>query len=198
MSPNPELVRSLYAARERGDYGSVSWADPEIESAVVEGPSPGTSMGVAGRRCPRTRRVFSRGRPSARDSWIDRRALRNYGGHWSVDWFNTAPDSRDVLAAGIPTSPPHDLLPPASDADGSEEDWSDVMPMESTAPRGPEQSPRRPEGLGRCRLNPPRTSAVRPLIAQYRRAIPSAIPALHLPLNGGKRRTRDRGADAEL
>ena len=33
---------------ERGDYGSVGWAHPEIEYAHVGGPAPGTWKGVAG------------------------------------------------------------------------------------------------------------------------------------------------------
>jgi ketosteroid isomerase-like protein len=47
-SANLELVRSLYAAWERGDWTSVEWADPEIEF-VMEGeffPDPGTYRGV--------------------------------------------------------------------------------------------------------------------------------------------------------
>jgi ketosteroid isomerase-like protein len=47
-SVNVDLVRSLFAAWQRGDYGSVAWAHPEIEFAVVDGPSPGTWTGVAG------------------------------------------------------------------------------------------------------------------------------------------------------
>jgi ketosteroid isomerase-like protein len=43
---NLDLVRSLYVDWGRGDYGSVAWADPAIEFAIVDGPSPGTWKGV--------------------------------------------------------------------------------------------------------------------------------------------------------
>jgi ketosteroid isomerase-like protein len=39
-SANLELVRSIFAASERGDFGSVEWADPEIEFVVADGPLP--------------------------------------------------------------------------------------------------------------------------------------------------------------
>jgi hypothetical protein len=39
-STNLELVREIYADVARGDYGSASWADPEIEYEVVDGPEP--------------------------------------------------------------------------------------------------------------------------------------------------------------
>lgn len=48
MSTNLDLVRSMFAAWERGDYGSVEWADPEIEYAIVDGASPGRWTGLAG------------------------------------------------------------------------------------------------------------------------------------------------------
>jgi ketosteroid isomerase-like protein len=47
-SANLELVRRIYAAVGRGDYGSASWADPEIEYVVIDGPEPGTRTGLAG------------------------------------------------------------------------------------------------------------------------------------------------------
>jgi ketosteroid isomerase-like protein len=46
-SANVELVRSIFAAWEQGDLGSVAWADPEIEFVFADGPEPGSYSGVA-------------------------------------------------------------------------------------------------------------------------------------------------------
>src|SRR5438105_10544635 len=47
VSKNLDLVRSIYAAWERGDFGSSEWADPEIEYVMVDEPSAESSRGVA-------------------------------------------------------------------------------------------------------------------------------------------------------
>lgn len=48
MFQNVEVVRSIYADWERGDYTATDWQHPEIEFAMADGPNPGCWTGAAG------------------------------------------------------------------------------------------------------------------------------------------------------
>jgi hypothetical protein len=46
-SANLEFVRSISAAWERGDFGSVEWVHPDIELVFADGPDPSNWTGLA-------------------------------------------------------------------------------------------------------------------------------------------------------
>jgi ketosteroid isomerase-like protein len=45
---NVEIVRSIYAKWERGDYNSTDWQHPEVEFVMADGPNPGRWSGASG------------------------------------------------------------------------------------------------------------------------------------------------------
>ena len=44
-SINLDLVKAISAGWERGDYGSVEWADEQIEFVIADGPEPARLQG---------------------------------------------------------------------------------------------------------------------------------------------------------
>jgi ketosteroid isomerase-like protein len=47
MSENLDLVRSIYAAWEGGDFNATDWAHPEMELLVMDVPEQGRRKGLA-------------------------------------------------------------------------------------------------------------------------------------------------------
>jgi ketosteroid isomerase-like protein len=77
---NVEIVRSIYADWERGDYSSAEWAHPEIEYVIADGPTPGSWTGLAG---------LAEGFRSILDAW------EGYGGE--VDDYRELDDERVLV-----------------------------------------------------------------------------------------------------
>src|ERR1039457_3279394 len=75
---NVELIRSIYAEWERGDFSSGEWADHDIECVIADGPTPGRW----------------RGQTQMADAW------REFIVAWE-DWRVKADEYRDLGSEGV-------------------------------------------------------------------------------------------------
>jgi ketosteroid isomerase-like protein len=84
MSANLDLVRSIFADWERGDFASAEWADPDIEYVIADGPSPSIQHGV----------------PAMAAAWADvLRAWRDYRA--AGEEYRELPDGRILVLSAF-------------------------------------------------------------------------------------------------
>jgi ketosteroid isomerase-like protein len=84
MSANLDLVRSIFADWERGDYSRADWAHRAIEYVIADGPSPSIQHGV----------------PAMAAAWADvLKAWRDYRA--AGDEYRELPDGRILVLAAF-------------------------------------------------------------------------------------------------
>ncbi len=84
MGTNLDLVRSIVAPWERGDYSSAEWADPQLEFVLADLPDAGVQRGSA----------------AAGGTWRD--FLDAWDGHHiEVDGFRELDDERVLLLGAL-------------------------------------------------------------------------------------------------
>jgi len=101
-STNLDLVRSIYAAFERGDFSSVEWAHSEIELVIADGPDPSVSTGLVG---------MLEGGSTILDAWEDWRPeveeYRELDGERVLVLTRRLARQNEPRAGVVPRSQPH-------------------------------------------------------------------------------------------